>query len=64
VAAEPAFKPPTLTGVAQRKAEEMADRVDAWKVARKLLDDDENEWNAEPFDVLQLASFLAGETYV
>jgi hypothetical protein len=62
VAAEPAFKPPTLTGVAQRKAEDLADRVDAWKVARALLEGD--EWNAEPYDVLQLASFLTGETYV
>jgi hypothetical protein len=62
VAAE--FKPPTYATVSQQRAEAMAERVDSWKIARKLLDDDENEWNAEPYDVLQLASFLAGETYV
>jgi hypothetical protein len=60
VAAE--FKPPTYATVSQQRAEALAERVDAWKIARALLDGD--DWNAEPYDVLQLASFLAGETYV
>lgn len=55
------FKPPTLTSAAQRRAEDMAERVDAWRCARSLLAGAGLEEAPEAFDVLQLARFLAGD---
>jgi hypothetical protein len=55
---EPVFKPPTLTSASQRRAEDMAERCDAWRCARSLLAD--ADIDGEAFDVLQLARFLAG----
>lgn len=59
--AEPVFKPPVMTSAAQRRVEDLAERVDAWKIANYLVRA-AGEWDAPvgPIDVLQLASFLAG----
>ena len=60
--AEPLFKPPTLTSAAQRRAEDMAERLDAWRTANREIRA-AGGWDTPepaPFDVLQLAQFLAG----
>lgn len=59
--AEPVFKAPTLTSAAQRRAEDLAERVDVWSLANRLIRE-AGEWDSEPepFDVLVLAKFLIG----
>jgi hypothetical protein len=57
----PEFKPPALTSRAQRAAEDLAERVDTYRVAVRLIRDATLANDAYPEDVLALACFLAGE---
>ncbi|MFI6861323.1 hypothetical protein ACIBKZ_15710 [Streptomyces sp. NPDC050421] len=58
----PDFKPPKLTGEAQRSAEYVAERADIFRAARALVAS--FEWSGtDPYveDVLGVAQFLAGD---
>lgn len=59
----PEFKPPKLTGEAQRSAEYVAERAEWFRVARALVDS--FEWagdGAYVDDVLGVARYLAGDS--
>ncbi|QAX95029.1 hypothetical protein SEA_SEBASTISAURUS_41 [Streptomyces phage Sebastisaurus] len=58
----PEFKPPVLTSRAQRAAEDLAERVDTYRVAMRLIREATLVNDAYPEDVLALARFLSGET--
>ena len=62
-ASEPVFKAPVLTSAAQRRAEDMAERLDAWRVANREIRES-GEWSEPygPYDVLRLAEFLMTPT--
>jgi hypothetical protein len=55
-----------LTTAAQRRAEDMAERVDAWRTANALIrsfgewPDEVAPYDVTPYDVFQLAQFLYG----
>ncbi|MEU8792194.1 hypothetical protein [Streptomyces sp. NPDC048643] len=55
------IKAPRVTA-SQRRAERTAERVDAWKIARNLIGP-EAAWpdGVDPYDVFQLAQWLAGD---
>jgi hypothetical protein len=58
VATEP--KAPRATA-SQRRTERMAERVDAWRCANSLMGSAPASWDATPYDVFQLAQWLAGD---
>jgi len=59
--AEPEFKPPMLTSAAQRRVEGMAERVDTWNLANRMIRE-AGEWESkpDPLDVMALANYLSG----
>ncbi|QBZ73413.1 hypothetical protein SEA_HEATHER_43 [Streptomyces phage Heather] len=58
----PEFKPPVLTSRAQRAAEDLAERVDVYRVAVREIRTANLANDAYPEDVLALARFLAADT--
>lgn len=46
----------------QTDSEYVADRADIWRAARALLDSYEWEEKPDPYDVIGVAQFLAGDT--
>ncbi|MFE9767031.1 hypothetical protein ACFYPC_21335 [Streptomyces sp. NPDC005808] len=58
----PEFKPPVLTSRAQRAAEDLAERVDIYRVAVQEIRKAALTNDAYPEDVLALARFLARDT--
>ncbi|MFE6159835.1 hypothetical protein ACFQ7F_13090 [Streptomyces sp. NPDC056486] len=51
---------PVLTSKGQRQAEDMADRLDIWRLARRTLRAEEWPEEVTPEDTLNLAYFLKG----